>query len=354
MAVGNHYRRAGSFESTAQADSYTDVAAGGHDLDTGGTFAQFYAKGPGSIGVKIRTILAGVATTVATWTAAGALTLLGGLTMTSGTTLAAQALTATTIVTSSTAAIGGSFATGGSTLTGLDAGGGIGMPNNVAIRVRNSTNAAYYHFMSLNTSDFFDLDAAQRGIRTSGTMGLGGATPHATIPILATTSASNNSGTFQNSHASAPFGINLSFSAAAPNGTSNQFWECNDSGTNRATLRSNGGLANFSANNVNLSDRRLKTAIAEMPSLWEAHLLFPYRVFKFNDQTHGDLNYGTVVQDVQAAYAGTAHAQLLDSLVDDSNPKRLGIYETDRNYMVGAVLQECQRRITQLERRLAS
>lgn len=97
----------GAFESTGPAVSYTDLAGAYMDLDAGGTFAQFGAKGPGSIGLKLRTVLAGVALTFMTATAAGAVTFAENVSMSSGKTLAAQALTATTIVASSTASAAG-------------------------------------------------------------------------------------------------------------------------------------------------------------------------------------------------------------------------------------------------------
>lgn len=72
---------ASSYEATAAAASYTDVSAAYMDLDSGVTFAQFGAKGPGSLGLKLRTVLAGVALTVMTFAANGAATLAGDLSL---------------------------------------------------------------------------------------------------------------------------------------------------------------------------------------------------------------------------------------------------------------------------------
>ncbi len=93
----------GSVESTNAAVSYTDLS--GAYMELNGSDAVFGAKGAGSVGLKLKTILAGVRTTVMTWTAAGALTVAFGLTMAASTTLAAQALTATTVDLSSTLTI---------------------------------------------------------------------------------------------------------------------------------------------------------------------------------------------------------------------------------------------------------
>lgn len=112
-------RHAGAVESTSNATSYTDTAGAYMDLDSGGTFAQFGAKGPGSIGLKLRTVLAGVALTVLTFTSAGVATFLENVNMSAGKTFAAQAVTATTIVATgaiSTTATGAAFSsTGAST-----------------------------------------------------------------------------------------------------------------------------------------------------------------------------------------------------------------------------------------------
>src|SRR3954469_7188704 len=94
----------GAVESSADAVSYTDQKAAYMDYDTTNDFAQFGAKRSGatSAGVKLRTILVGVALTVLTFTAAGAATFVGAVTT--------QALAATSGTFSSTLASTGDFA----------------------------------------------------------------------------------------------------------------------------------------------------------------------------------------------------------------------------------------------------
>jgi hypothetical protein len=66
-------------------------------------------------------------------------------------------------------------------------------------------------------------------------------------------------GRFRNDAGSTPFGLLVRYANADPNGTSNQFLTCMGGGaTTRMEVRSNGGIANFSANNVNLSDADVK------------------------------------------------------------------------------------------------
>lgn len=71
--MANRLQNAGSFEATDKAGSYTDLAGAYMDYDSSAGYAQVGAKGTVSntIGLKLRTILAGVAMTVMSFTAAG-------------------------------------------------------------------------------------------------------------------------------------------------------------------------------------------------------------------------------------------------------------------------------------------
>ncbi len=53
-------------------------------------------------------------------------------------------------------------------------------------------------------------------------------------------------------------GIRVLYNNATPNNTTNNFLYCDDSTQLRASIRSNGGLANYQSNNVDLSDARTK------------------------------------------------------------------------------------------------
>lgn len=144
-----------------------------------------------------------------------------------------------------------------------------------------------------------------------------------------------------NTHGTTPTGgLAIEYNGADPNGTGASFWRCYGTTTLRAEMRSNGGLANFSANDVNLSDERLKTNIVDLDSQWDRFAKLRVVRGRFKDQTHGDDNYMGLAQNV---------GKLWPELMDDANPKRLGIYETDLNWITRAVVQECQRRIERLE-----
>jgi hypothetical protein len=144
------------------------------------------------------------------------------------------------------------------------------------------------------------------------------------------------------------------FSAATPNDGNARFWSCMDATAERAYIRSNGGLSNYSANDTNLSDRREKTNFAPATSYLDKICAIPVQTFNYIDQNHeedGGLTLGVVAQDVQA---------VAPELVTESNwgskeePKmRLSIYQTDLQYALMKCIQEQQALITQLTARVA-
>jgi hypothetical protein len=138
-----------------------------------------------------------------------------------------------------------------------------------------------------------------------------------------------------------PYGYYYNYSAASPNNTSNEFIRFDDSTATRATVRSNGGIANYSGNNVNLSDRREKTNFAPAKAYLDIVCNIPVQTFNYIDQNKEQddgLTLGVVAQDVQA---------VAPELVSESNwgteekPKmRLSIYQTDLQYALMKSIQE--------------
>ena len=77
------------------------------------------------------------------------------------------------------------------------------------------------------------------------------------------------------------YGLFISYVNVTPNGTGNQFITCNDSSLTRFIVRSNGGIANYQANDVNLSDERVKTDIAPLSSMWDKFKAIEIVTFKY-------------------------------------------------------------------------
>ena len=138
-----------------------------------------------------------------------------------------------------------------------------------------------------------------------------------------------------------------------PNNTVNYFFRCNGGATERATIRSNGGIANFSANNVSLSDEREKTNIKLSGSYLDKICAIPVKTFNYLDQNLEEdpgLSLGVIAQDVQ---------KVAPELVTESNwgteeePKeRLSIYQTDLQYALMKCIQEQQTIINDLKARI--
>jgi hypothetical protein len=160
----------------------------------------------------------------------------------------------------------------------------------------------------------------------------------------------------RNENASAPYGIVVEYTGASPNSTTSQYIYCNDTTALRMELRSNGGIANFSANNVNLSDRREKTNFAPAKSYLDVICAIPVQTFNYIDQNLEEddgLTLGVTAQDVQA---------VAPELVMESNwanrdqaPKmRLSIYQTDLQYALMKCIQEQQALIESLTARLTA
>jgi hypothetical protein len=124
-------------------------------------------------------------------------------------------------------------------------------------------------------------------------------------------------------------------------GASGNFIYCEDGGSAKFYVKGNGGIANFSASNTNLSDRREKTNFAPAGEYLSKICNIPVQTFNYIDQdleNDGDLTLGVVAQDVQA---------VAPELVTESNwgneeePKmRLSIYQTDLQYALMKCIQE--------------
>jgi hypothetical protein len=172
--------------------------------------------------------------------------------------------------------------------------------------------------------------------------------------LVGTTSASAGSGsavwnsnnstwTFRvNSAASSnPNGLLITYSAASPNSSGDQFIYCADSTAERMSVRSNGGIANYSANDVNLSDRREKTNFAPAGSYLDKICAIPVQTFNYIDQNLEEddgFTLGVVAQDVQAV----APELVMESNwgTEDEPKMRLSIYQTDLQYALMKCIQE--------------
>jgi hypothetical protein len=235
-----------------------------------------------------------------------------------------------------------------------------------ALRFKDSGNTTQYAVLygdattfninaGVNNLILFSAGTERARIDSSGNLLVGatsgyasGATPH--LFVSANTSG-KYVGVFKNANAT-PGCLALDLSAD-PNNASDTFIATIQQ---RFAVRSNGGIVNYSANNVNLSDRREKTNFAPAKSYLDVICAIPVQTFNYIDQNmedDGGLTLGVVAQDVQAV----APELVMESnwASKDAEPKmRLSIYQTDLQYALMKCIQEQQALITTLTARITA
>jgi hypothetical protein len=150
-----------------------------------------------------------------------------------------------------------------------------------------------------------------------------------------------------------PVGIYIKYTAASPNGTGSPFLRGDDSGgTTRFEFRSNGGLANYSANNVNLSDINTKKDISLAAGTWDCLKEWEIVNFRYKDQSDdSDLNMGVIAQ--QVAESCPEVITVFQEATEDQ-PEKLGVKDQQMMWMAIKALQEAQLRIETLEAKVAA
>jgi hypothetical protein len=168
-------------------------------------------------------------------------------------------------------------------------------------------------------------------------------------------SSTNDSEILYASHTSAsvPIGISLKYTAASPNGTGSSFLYCSDSTATRADIRSNGGIANYQANDVNLSDARLKTDITPVSSYWDKIKSLEIVSFKYKDQTDDIANIGVIAQQVESVAPEFVSNDGFGKDQEGEAPYKT-IYTTDMYHAAIKALQEAMARIETLEAKIAA
>ena len=172
--------------------------------------------------------------------------------------------------------------------------------------------------------------------------------------------------TFENT-ATSPYSININHGTST-NNSSNYFLLCRDQGTQRFGLRTNGGLHNYSGNNVNLSDEREKKNIINLDSTWDCLKHWELKKFHYNeDADTDDLRYGVIAQQVAPhcpeVITDWVKQQAADAVLDEDGNEvepakeeivRMGVKEQQMMWMAIKALQEAQTRIETLETANAS
>jgi len=137
------------------------------------------------------------------------------------------------------------------------------------------------------------------------------------------------------------------------NDTTRDFLECLGGGVLRAQIRTNGGLANFSANNANLSDRNVKKDISLAANTWGYLKQWEIVSYRYKDQPDdADLNLGVIAQQVAKSCPEviTIFQEAKEATeTEPAKEERLGVKEQQMYWMAIKALQEAQARIEALE-----
>ena len=121
------------------------------------------------------------------------------------------------------------------------------------------------------------------------------------------------------------------------------FIECKDTSTQRFTVRSNGGVANYSGNNVNLaSDIRLKKDIVNLPSEWDRLKQIKVVNYRYKDSDEERVLYGAIAQQVQEIYPNLVEVTVEAT---KTKPEYFGLREQPFQWLTTKVLQEAMTKI---------
>jgi hypothetical protein len=135
------------------------------------------------------------------------------------------------------------------------------------------------------------------------------------------------------------------------NNASNEFIWCIEGTTVRFYVDSDGGIRNYSANNSNLSDERVKKDIVPLESYWDKFKNIGIVKFKYKDQSHEDYNIGVIAQQVESIAPEFVSTDGFGQTPDDGIPLK-SIYTEDLHTATIKVLQEAMAKIEELQEKL--
>jgi hypothetical protein len=119
----------------------------------------------------------------------------------------------------------------------------------------------------------------------------------------------------------------------------------------RFYVKNDGGISNFSANNVNLSDERTKKDIANAGNYLDKICAIPVRTFLYKDQSDEQLSLGVIAQEVEVVAPELVDASGFGETPDDGIPLK-AIYQTDLQYALMKAIQELNAEVQALKQQL--
>ena len=155
--------------------------------------------------------------------------------------------------------------------------------------------------------------------------------------------------TIIHNNTAAPYGLYINYSSAAPNSGGAEFIYCADSSAVRFYVNSNGGIGNFSSNNVNISDERVKNNIENSGDYLNKICSIPVRLFNYKDEEEGTpKNLGVIAQEVEAVAPELVSNDGFGETPEDGIPLK-SVYSTDMMYAMMKSIQELKAEIDDLK-----
>jgi len=245
----------------------------------------------------------------------------------------------------------------------MGAGGGNGIPAGIGFfREGSGWDTALAFYTNNVTSGPNSTNAIQEKVRidSSGRLlvGTSSASVDTLFQVTQATDVDFCANLEHTTSSTTPLGIRIKYTASSPNNAGAVFLSAADSTATRFELRSNGGLANYSANNANLSDRNAKKDITPAADTWNCIKEWEIVNYRYKDQPdNADLNLGVIAQQVAESCPEviTVFQEAKEATEDQpAQEERLGVKEQQMYWMAIKALQEAQVRIEQLEARLTA
>ncbi len=113
----------------------------------------------------------------------------------------------------------------------------------------------------------------------------------------------------------------------------------------RFYILNNGGIVNYSSNNVNLSDERVKNNIEDSGNYLDKICSIPVRLFNYKDEPEGtDKNLGVIAQEVEAIAPELVNNDGFGETPEDGIELKT-VYSTDMMYALMKSIQELKAEI---------
>ena len=117
----------------------------------------------------------------------------------------------------------------------------------------------------------------------------------------------------------------------------------------RFYILNNGGIVNYSSNNSNLSDERVKNNIEDSGNYLNKICSIPVRLFNYKDEPKGtDKNLGVIAQEVEAIAPELVNNDGFGETPEDGIPLKT-IYSNDMMYALMKAIQELKAEVDKLE-----